>query len=89
MSKSNVKILQCKQNIWKGNYNKGYLKNGDVDNDLSFEEDLDNIDNGNKGDDDVDESSSDNEEILKLIKKEVDEFHVNDLIDSICENQYF
>ena len=30
MSKSNVKILQCKQNIWKENYNKGYLKDGDA-----------------------------------------------------------
>ena len=34
MSKSNVKILQYKQNIWKGNYKYSmeqvYLKNGDV-----------------------------------------------------------
>ena len=31
-----------------------------------FEEHLDNIDNDNEGDDDVDESSSDNEEINKI-----------------------
>lgn len=30
------------------------------DDNLSSEEDLDNVVNGNKGDDDVDESSSDN-----------------------------
>ena len=46
------------------------------DGDLLSEEELDNIDNDNEGDDDVDESSSDNEEtkkIFKIGKKEVDE----------------
>ena len=49
------------------------------DNDLSSEENLDNIDNDNKIDDDVDESSSDNEEIKKILnigkKKVVDELN--------------
>ena len=34
---------------------------------LSSKEDLDNIDNGNEVDDDVDESSSDNEEMKKIL----------------------
>ena len=37
------------------------------DKDLSSEEDLDNIGNGNEVDDDVDESSSDNEEMKKIL----------------------
>ena len=37
------------------------------DNDLSSEEDLDNIDNDNKVDDNADESSSDNEEMKKIL----------------------
>ena len=49
------------------------------DNDLSSEENLDNIDNDNKIDDDVDESSSDNEEIKKILnigkKKVVNELN--------------
>ena len=55
MSKLNVKILQCKQNIWKGNYK--------FDDGLLSEEHLDNTDNDN---DDDDESSSDNEEMKKM-----------------------
>ena len=55
MSKLNVKILLCKQNIWKGNYK--------FDDDLLSEEHLDNTDNYN---DDDDESSSDNEEMKKM-----------------------
>ena len=35
---------------------------------LLSEEDLNGIDNDNKGDDNVDESSSDNEETKKLLK---------------------
>ena len=46
---------------------------------LSSEEDLDNIDNDNEVDDDVDESSSDNEEMKKILqvgkKKEADELN--------------
>ena len=48
------------------------------DNDLLFEEGLDNIDNDNEVDDDVDESSSDNEgmkKIFKIGKKKVDELN--------------
>ena len=49
------------------------------DNDLLSEEDLDNIDSDNKIDDDVDESSSDNEEMKKILnigkKKVVDELN--------------
>ena len=48
-----------------------------VDDDLLFGEDLDNIGNDNEGDDDVHESSSDNEEMKKifyeLVKKEAGE----------------
>ena len=58
MSKLNVKILQCKQNIWKGNYK--------FDDGLLSEEHLDNTDNDNEGDDDDNESSSDNEEMKKM-----------------------
>ena len=46
---------------------------------LSSKEDLDNIDNDNEVDDDVDESSSDNEEMKKILKvgkkKEADELN--------------
>ena len=46
---------------------------------LSSEEDLDNIDNDNEVDDDVDKSSSDNEEMKKILKvgkkKEADELN--------------
>ena len=48
------------------------------DNNLLSEEDLSNIDNDKEGDDDVDDSSSDNEEmkrISKVDKKEVDELN--------------
>ena len=48
------------------------------DDDLLSEEELDNIDNDNQGDDDVDESSPDNEEMkksFKISKKEVDELN--------------
>ena len=36
--------------------------------DALSEEDLDNIDKDNEGDDDVDESSSDSEEMKKILK---------------------
>ena len=69
MSKSNVKILQYKRNTWKGNYKysieKGDLKITWFDDDLLSKEDLDNIDNDNEADDDVDKSSSHNEENFK------------------------
>ena len=46
---------------------------------LSSKEDLDNTDNDNEVDDDVDESSSDNEEMKKILKvgkkKEADELN--------------
>ena len=46
---------------------------------LSSKEDLDNIDNDNEVDDDVDESSSDNEEMKTILKvgkkKEADELN--------------
>ena len=46
---------------------------------LLSKEDLDNIDNDNEVDDDVDESSSDNEEMKKILKvgkkKEADELN--------------
>ena len=48
------------------------------DDNLLSEEDLSNIDNDKEGDDDVDDSSSDNEEmkrISKVDKKEVDELN--------------
>ena len=38
------------------------------DDNLSSEEDLDNVVDDNEGDDDVDESSSDNEEVNKCLK---------------------
>ena len=48
------------------------------DEDLLSEEDLDNIDNDKEGDDNVGESSSDDEEIKKnfrLVKKEIDKLN--------------
>ena len=65
--------------------------------DLLSEEDLNDIDNDNKGDDNVDESSSDNEETKKLLKivekigrraQWLDQ-HVNDLTETICKIEYF
>ena len=64
---------------------------------MSSEEDLDNIGNDNKGNDYVDESNSDNEEIKKILKigkkrgrqAQWKDQHVNDLIETICENEYF
>ena len=67
------------------------------DDDLLSEEELDNIDNDNQGDDDVDESSPDNEEMKKSFKiskkggrrAQWDAQHENDLQETICENEYF
>ena len=63
------------------------------------EKDLDNIGNDNEGDYGADKSSSDSEEmkkILKIGKKEVDELsgrtncqHVNDFTETIFENESF
>ena len=39
-----------------------------LDDDMLSEEDLDNIDNDNEGDDDVEESSSNNEEMKNILK---------------------
>ena len=67
------------------------------DDDLLSEEELDNIDNDNQGDDDVDESSPDNEEMKKSFKiskkrgrrAQWDAQHENDLQETTCENEYF
>ena len=67
------------------------------DDDLLSEEDSDNIDNDNEGDDNVDESFSDNEEMKKKLKigkkggrrAQWEDQHVNDFIETICENEYF
>ena len=64
---------------------------------LLSEEDLNNIENANEGDDDVDESSSDIEEMKKILKTgkkrgrraQSKYQHVNDLVETICENEYF
>ena len=53
--------------------------------------------NGNEGDDNVVESSSDNEEMKKVLKigkkigrqAQQEDQHVNDLKENICENEYF
>ena len=66
------------------------------DYDLSSEEDLDNFANDNEVDHDVDESSSDNEEMRKTLKigkkrdgwAQWEDQHVNDLTENICENEY-
>ena len=39
-----------------------------LDDDILSEESLDNIDNENEGDDDVEKSSSDNEEMKNILK---------------------
>ena len=39
-----------------------------LDDDILSEESLDNIDNDNEGDDDVEKSSSDNEEMKNILK---------------------
>ena len=67
------------------------------DDDLLSKEDLDNIDNDNEADDDVNESSSHNEEMKKILnigKKrgrwaQWEDQYVNDLIETIRENEYF
>ena len=56
MSKLDIKILQYKQNTTL------------LGDDVLSEEDLNNIENANEGDDDVDESSSDIEEMKKILK---------------------
>ena len=59
---------------------------------LSSEEDLDNIDNDNEVDDDVDESSSDNEEMKKILKvgkkKEADELNRSTNILMILQKRF-
>ena len=59
---------------------------------LSSKEDLDNIDNDNEVDDDVDESSSDNEEIKKILKvgkkKEADELSRSTKILMILQKRF-
>ena len=68
-----------------------------IDDKLSSEEDLDNIDYGNQVDVNVDESSSDNVEMQKILKigkkrgrqAQWEDQDLNDLIESICENECF
>ena len=88
--------MQYKENIWKGNYKYSIeQKMVTFDGDLLSDEDLDNIDNYKEGYDDVDESSSDNEnmkKILKIDKKrgkraQWEDQHANDLIETIFENE--
>ena len=59
---------------------------------LSSKEDLDNIDNDNEVDDDVDESSSDNEEMKKILKvgkkKEADELNRSTNILMILQKRF-
>ena len=59
---------------------------------LSSKEDLDNIDNDNEVDDDVDESSSDNEEMKKMLKvgkkKEADELNRSTNILMILQKRF-
>ena len=67
------------------------------DDDLLSKEDLDNIDNDNEADEDVNESSSHNEEMKKILnigkrrgrRAQWEDQHVNDLIETIRENEYF
>ena len=85
MSKSDIKILQYKQNTTP------------LGDDVLSEEDLINIEDDNDGNDDVDESSSDIEEMQKILKTgkkrgrraQREYQHVNDLVETICENEYF
>ena len=64
---------------------------------LSSEKDLDNIDNDNELDNDVDESSSDKEDMKKIFKTgkkrdrraQWEDQHMNDLKENIYENEYF
>ena len=67
-----------------------------IDDKLSSEEDLDNIDYDNQLDGNVDESSSSSpmKKILKIGKKrgrqaQCEDQDLNDLIESICENECF
>ena len=65
--------------------------------DLLSEEDLIDIDNDNEEDENVDESSSDNEEtkkLLKIVEKIVrraqwQDQRVSDLTETICKIEYF
>ena len=67
------------------------------DDELLSGEDLDNIEKGNEAEDDVDESSSDNEKMKKIFKigerrgkqAQLKDQHVNHLIEAICKNEYF
>ena len=67
------------------------------DDDLLSKEDLNNIGNDNEADDDVDESSSHNCEMKKILnigkntgrRARWEDQHVNDIIETICENEYF
>ena len=64
-----------------------------IDDKLSSEEDLDNTDYDNQVDINVDESSSDNVEMKKILKRgrqgQWEDQDLNDLIESICENECF
>ena len=58
------------------------------DDDLLSEEDLYNIENDNEGDEDVDESSSDKEEMKKIFtigKNEVDELHGRKTVEPLSQ----
>ena len=65
------------------------------DYDLSSEEDLDNFANDHEVDQDVDESSSDNDKMRKTLKigkkrdrrAQLEDQHVNDLTENICEDE--
>ena len=67
------------------------------DDDLLSEEDLDNIENDNEGNNCVDESSSDNEEMNKILKigkkrgrqAQWKDQYKNHLTENICQNEHF
>ena len=70
MSKLNVKILQCKYNIWKGNYKtcieQCLFKKWQRWMTICCLKTFRQYWNRNEGDHDVDERSSDNEEMKKI-----------------------
>ena len=72
LSKSNVKVLQYKQNmerkLWILYRARDIQKMATFDDDLLLEEDLDSIDNENEVAGNVDGSISGNEEMKKLLK---------------------
>ena len=67
------------------------------DDDSLHEENLDNTDNDKEVDDDVNESIFDDEEMKKIFKTskkrgrraQWEDQHVIDLMETICENEYF